>query len=108
MTAHASIVYFGQNSHVVELQDLRDVDGVLQTTATVTLVTIVRYGTTIPVSGLSFPYSMPHIGSGNYRVALPVTSGFLNGQRYEATIRAVAGSSAGEWTETIAVQLRRA
>jgi hypothetical protein len=104
-----STIYVGANTHVVEVQNLKDSAGITQTDATVTLSTITDLRTGVQVAGISFPILLAHIGSGLYRGLIPHDAGFIANRVYSAAISAV--SSAGYralWDERLVAKVRNA
>lgn len=108
MTLYSKI-YIGSNTHLIELVDLTDNAGTIQTTATVTLVTLTDAATGTAVTGLTLPLAMLHVGSGLYRATLPAPLSMTARKRYLATITAsTPGGALGEWTERLTAQAREA
>ena len=107
MTTHSTL-YTNDNTHVVELVDLTDHLGTLQTNATVEMTSLVdRSG--VVVTGVTVPLSMPHIAAGLYRATLPHGLSITAGKTYIATIKAVGAQGfRGEWRETLIAEVRRA
>lgn len=104
-----SIVYAGDNSHVVEVAGLVDGDGNAQVDATVTLVSIADARSHAVVTGLSFPVFLVHIGAGLYRAILPPTAAFVAGRLYSADITAVGSQGYhAEWAERLICKTRAA
>ena len=104
-----SALYVGDNTHLVEVKDLKDNDGVVQTDATVQLTALVDKLTGDAVTGVTLPLSMPHVSSGLYRATLPHGLSATAGLLYLATIKAIGSQSfRAEWVETLVAQARAA
>ena len=104
-----STLYVGDNTHVVEVADLRDNAGVVETAATVTMTALVDKQTGAPVTGVTLPLSMPHVAAGLYRATVPHGLSAVAGRTYLATIKAVGSQSfRAQWTETLVAEIRRA
>lgn len=107
MTAHSTI-FVGDNTHIVEVADLQDNLGVVETAATVTMTAVVD-ADGVAVSGVTVPLSIPHIAAGTYRATLPHGGAFVAGRQYRATIKAVGSQSfRAQWTETLVAKVRAA
>lgn len=104
---HSSL-YVGDNTHVVEVVDLQDSTGTVDTAATVQLTALVDARTGTTVSGVSLPLAMPHVSAGLYRATLPHGLGITAGRLYRATIKAEGSQNfRAEWQETLIAQVRR-
>jgi hypothetical protein len=104
-----SALYVGDNTHLVEVKDLKDNDGAVQTDATVQLTALVDKLTGDAVTGVTLPLSMPHVSAGLYRATLPHGLSVTAGQLYLATIKAIGSQSfRAEWVETLVAQVRAA
>lgn len=102
-----SIIYVGENTHDVELQDLKDQNGVAQTNATVNCTAVVD-SDGAAMSGASVPISMQHIANGTYRGLIPHTVPFVVNQRYFVTIKATSiDGFRGEWREECKAVIRQ-
>lgn len=104
-----SALYVGDNTHLVEVVDLQDNAGAVQTTATVNLTALVDKLTGATVTGVTLPLSMPHVAAGLYRATLPHGLSAVAGRTYLATIKAVGTQSfRAEWVETLIAKARAA
>lgn len=104
-----STLYVNDNTHVVELVDLTDHLGSVQTNATVEMTSLVDRSTGAVVTGVTVPLSMPHIAAGLYRATLPHGLSVQAGRAYIATVKAVGAQGfRGEWRETLIAEVRRA
>lgn len=107
MTTHSAI-YVGDNTHVLEVVDLQDHLGVVQTDAAVQ-VTSVLDSAGAAVAGVSVPIVLNHIGSGLYRNTLPHGGAFVAGRKYAATFKAVGSQGfRAEWIESLIAKVRAA
>lgn len=106
MTIHSTI--YVDNDSMLVVESLRDRDGNLVTTATVTLESLLdRSGNA--VNGITTPSAMSHVGSGTYELLIPSSVSFVAGRSYRATVKAVTvGGLIGEWTETLIAKVRAA
>lgn len=102
-----SVVHIGDNSHVVEVEDLKDLDGTVQTDATVTLTALTEKVSGDTVSNVTLPLTLTHVSSGLYRGVVPYNAGFEEGKFYDATIKAVGSQGyRAQWTETLKAKKR--
>lgn len=105
---HSSL-YVGDNTHVVEVSDLQDSTGTVDTLATVQMTALVDKRTGTTVTGVTLPIAMPHIAAGLYRATVPHGLSVVAGRTYLATIKAVGSQSfRAQWTETLIAEVRRA
>jgi hypothetical protein len=108
MSSHSTL-YVGDNTHVLELVDLQDNEGAVQTDATVQLTALVDAQTGAAVTGVTLPLSMPHVSGGLYRAILPHGLSVRAGHIYSATIKALGTQSfRAEWVERLLAQERAA
>lgn len=107
MTTHSNI-YVGDNTHVVEVVDLQDNEGTVDTAATVQMTSVVD-STGVAVSGVTVPLAMPHIAAGLYRATLPPGGAFVAGRKYRAKFNAVGSQGfRAEWVESLVAKTRAA
>lgn len=104
-----STLYVGDNTHIVEVSDLRDNAGTVDTGASVTLTALVEKRTGTAVTGVALPLSMPHVADGLYQAILPHGLSVVAGRTYLATIKATGSQTfRAQWTETLIAEERRA
>jgi hypothetical protein len=104
-----SVLYIGDNTHVVELVDLVDHLDVVQTDANVQMTALVDKITGETVTGVTLPLDMLHVAAGLYRATLPHALSATVGRTYLATIKAVGSQGfRGEWIETLIARARAA
>lgn len=104
-----SQVYVGDNSHVIEVEDLKDFAGAIQTDAAVNLTALVERDGKKEVSGVTLPITLDHISQGLYRGTIPYEADFEVGRAYQATVKAVGTQGfRAEWLETVIAKRRRA
>ena len=87
------------NTSVVEVNGLKDsITGSFENAATVTVEDILDKDN-VSVTGITFPVTLIYVASSNgiYRGNLPATAGFISGQLYNLTIKAVASGSTANW-----------
>lgn len=97
---------YANNDHVIELQDLRDVDGTLITAATVTAILYEPDGVT-EVAGVTWPITLDYTGArGTYRGEIPAGADVIPGGRYKLHISAVYGGKQYAVTRTVRVEER--
>lgn len=103
-----STLYVGDNTHLVEVVDLKDHADAVQTDATVQMTALVdSEGTT--VTGVTLPLAMPHVAAGLYRATVPHGLSVVVGAIYRATIKAVGSQGfRAEWTERLVAKTRAA
>lgn len=102
-----SVIYAGDNSHVAKVNDLRDLNGNIQTDANVQLVTILDSRTQTPVIGIAFPIALAHVTDGNYRAVLPLGGTFVVGRTYDAEFEATSTEGfRAEWIERLICKRR--
>lgn len=102
-----SVLYVGDNTHIVELIDLRDHLGAVQLDASVSLTDLIDAKSGDDVAGVTLPLSMLHVADGLYRAILPYNITIAEGRKYYATIKAVGSQGfRGEWRETLIADVR--
>lgn len=102
-----SIIYLN-NSHTVRLDGLVDKDGSYVNDATVTLQSLLDKSGNA-VSGVTVPLTMSYVSgsNGRYEGALDESLSITAEQWYTATVRAVSGSTQGQWKERLRAAIRR-
>ena len=104
-----SALYVGDNTHIVEVVDLQDHLGNVQTDATVQMTALVDALTGAAVSGVSLPLAIPHVAAGLYRATLAHGLVLTARRKYNATIKAIGSQGfRAEWQEVLLAQVRRA
>lgn len=107
MSSHSTV--YVANSHIIRLDALRDQDGSYVNDATVTLQSLVDKDGDA-VSGVTVPLTMSYVSGsdGRYEGALDESLGISAERWYTATVRAVSGSTQGQWQERLRSAVRRA
>lgn len=108
MSKHSTI-YVGENTHVVEVLNLRDNLGNVQSDAVVQVVSVRRQGSTEDVEGLTLPIPLAHVEGGDYRAIIPHGADFRANRTYELGIQAMGSQGYfAEWSEKLLAVVRRA
>lgn len=102
--AHVKL-YSGNNSHRVEVSDLKDGDGAVVTDATVS-VTIYESDGETEVTGVTWPVSLSHDSNGEYKGVVPHDAAIDAGSRYRILINASRGVDKGQWNGWVTAQVR--
>ena len=106
MTTHSTV--YVDNDSILLVESLRDRNGDLVTTATVTLDSLVDKNGDA-VSGVDTPSELTHVGDGTYELTIPSTASFVSDRIYRATVKAVTVSGLiAEWTERLIAKRRAA
>lgn len=97
------------NSHTIRVDLLRDEDGSYINDATVTLESFVDKNGDA-VSGVTVPLTMSYVAASNgrYEGALAASLSLSAERWYTATVKAVSGSTQGQWAERVRATTRRA
>lgn len=108
-----SALYVGDNTHVVEVSNLRDHENTLDTGATVRLEALVdrQTGEAVTGPGLTLPLVLPHVTAepGTYRETLPAGLSAVANRWYLATLTALGSQGfRAEWQENLLAKVRRA
>ena len=101
-----SIVYIGDNSHILRLVGLVDETGEPQESATVQVTAIQRHNLNTNVPGISLPITLNHVSGGNYEGQLSHEADFSRGV-YIATFVAESDGLHAEWRETLIAVARK-
>lgn len=104
-----STIYIGENTHDVEIAELKDRDGNVQTDAAAQL-TAIKDSVGTDVAGVpGLPLTLAHVSNGLYRGTLVNGGSFVAGQTYKATIKATGSQGyKAEWIETLIAAARAA
>lgn len=97
---HGPSVYYDANTGYLVLGVLTDAAApdTPITTATVTCEWIKTLGGVLLTGvGVTFPIAMPHTTGGNYRCVIPETLVVIPETMYEASVKAVNGTSIGNF-----------
>ena len=103
---HFSKMYV-DNSHTIRLDGLVDASGSYVNDATVTMESFTDKAGNA-VSGVSVPLTMAYVATSNgrYEGALSESLEISRQKVYTATVKAISGSTQGQWTEQI-IAVRR-
>ncbi len=104
-----STLWAGDNSHIFQVENLRDHLDVVQTDATVQVLSLLKRNGD-PVAGFSAPLSLPHVADGTYRAVVAPGLDITVGLRYVAKFSAVVASTGlhAEWDEILTCRTRSA
>jgi hypothetical protein len=96
-----------QNDHVLQLDRLRDADGVYVNNATVQCISI-KNASGVDVSGITFPLALAYVAASNgkYRATLQDTASFVAGHQYKAIVTVDGGGLQARFTIDIKAQVR--
>ena len=102
-------IFYKDNTMVIRCDELADLNGVYQNSATVTLESLVVESTGVAVSGVTVPLAMSYVASsdGRYDGSIPVAAAMVVGTSYLATVKAVSGGNTNQWEERVKCKLRR-
>jgi hypothetical protein len=102
-----SEILWHENDNVVELANLRTVDGVYINDATVTLESLLD-NAGVAVTGITPPLTMAYVAASNgtYRAVLPHTLAILPGQYYVAKVKVISGTLDGNFFKRLVCRKR--
>jgi hypothetical protein len=101
-------VLYIDNTGIVEVQNLRDVDGAFINDATVTLEDITAVVGGASVTGITYPLAMAYVtgSDGKYRALVPDDAGLTAGESYVAGVKAVKSGQVGRWNRDFIARTR--
>lgn len=104
-TPKHSNLYVGNNTHVIELVDLKDPDGNLVSSASVSMTELLD-SDGAAVAGVTPPIAMSLVSAGYYRGTLPDGLTLTVGDLYFARVKATSGGFKYDARETLIAKVR--